>query len=174
MTCSIVFVSKTGNTELVAQAIRSGMPEESCIYFGAPDDRALDADVIFCGFWTDKGTCSPDMQDFLTRLDKKHVALFATAGFGCSDEYGKKIFTAVREDLPQSAEVDGTFLCQGKMPPAVRQRYEAMQQRDPDDARIAMLIENFDLAQSHPDDADLHAAEEFAQIACEEYESQQK
>ena len=45
-------------------------------------------------------------------------------------------------------------MCQGKMPIAVRNRYEKML-ADPDKAAQAqMLIKNFDMALSHPDEKD--------------------
>ena len=47
-------------------------------------------------------------------------------------------------------------MCQGKMPQSVRKRYEAMQEKAPQDDKIKMMIDNFDRAASHPDEEDLH------------------
>ena len=38
-------------------------------------------------------------------------------------------------------------MCQGKMPPAVRRRYQAME----DGPRKTAMLQNFDRAASHPD-----------------------
>lgn len=46
-------------------------------------------------------------------------------------------------------------MCQGKMPQSVKKRYEAMQEKAPQDDKIKMMIDNFDRAASHPDEADL-------------------
>lgn len=172
MTYSIVFVSRTGNTRQIAEAIRNGMPEGQCVYFGSPAVQALDADLILCGFWTDKATCPPEMQQFLSQLSGKYVALFGTAGFGGTTEYYQKIFSSTDTFIPKDTVLLGSWMCQGKMPLSVRQRYEVLQTKDPDDPRIAMLIDNFDRAQSHPDQADLEAAASFAEVICEDCLSQ--
>ena len=44
-------------------------------------------------------------------------------------------------------------MCQGEMPPAVRTRYEAME----DGPQKAQSLQNFDMALGHPDEADLQA-----------------
>ena len=65
MSYSIVYSSRTGNTALLAQTIRDSLPAGDCLYFGAPDARALEADTIYVGFWTDKGTCDESIANFL-------------------------------------------------------------------------------------------------------------
>ena len=57
----------------------------------------------------------------------------------------------------------GTYMCQGKMPQAVRTRYEQM----PESPRRAMMLANFDQAVSHPDAADLARLKEA--VAAERY-----
>ena len=47
MTYSIVFSSRTGNTEQLARAIRSVLPAGDCLYFGGPDAAALAADRLY-------------------------------------------------------------------------------------------------------------------------------
>ena len=54
-----------------------------------------------------------------------------------------------------SNTVIGTYMCQGKMPPSVRARYEAMRALPAPPANLDALIENFDRARSHPDADDL-------------------
>ena len=39
MRYAIVYSSHTGNTAMLAQAIREVLPPEDCIYFGAPDKK---------------------------------------------------------------------------------------------------------------------------------------
>lgn len=64
----------------------------------------------------------------------------------------------VAEHLPQTAELAGAFMCQGKMGPGIRARYEAMLAKNPGDARAQAFIDNFDAALAHPNAADLEAA----------------
>ena len=65
MTYAIVYSSRTGNTALLAQALKEALPQGDCLYCGAPDAKALAAQTIYVGFWTDKGTCDADTAQFL-------------------------------------------------------------------------------------------------------------
>ena len=151
MSYAIVYSSVTGNTALLAQTIREALPRESCCYFGAPDPQALSAERIYVGFWTDKGTCDAAAAQFLRQLTGQAVFLFGTAGFGGDGAYFQRILERAEENLGPEVRVVGTYMCQGKMPPAVRRRYEAME----DSPRRAAMLENFDKAVSHPDTQDL-------------------
>ena len=64
MKYSVVYSSKTGNTKALAEHIKNILPSEECEYFGEADKKALDADMIFAGFWTDKGSCDEGSVNF--------------------------------------------------------------------------------------------------------------
>ena len=155
MSYAIVFSSKTGNTALLAQTLREQLPQADCCYFGTPDAAALTADTLYVGFWTDKGKADADTLDFLQQLHSKRVFLFGTAGFGGSAPYFEKILAATRKALDGSNTVIGSFMCQGKMPQSVRERYVKMKENPEHPDNIDALIENFDKALSHPDSDDL-------------------
>ena len=155
MSYAIVFSSKTGNTALLAQTLQEQLPQTDCCYFGAPDAAALAADTLYVGFWTDKGKADADTLDFLQQLRGKRVFLFGTAGFGGSEEYFEKILKAVQKSLDKSNTLTGSFMCQGKMPLSVRQRYEKMKAQPIPLPHVDALIRNFDSALSHPDAEDL-------------------
>ena len=162
MSYSIVYSSRTGNTALLAQAIREALPQEECSYFGAPHAEALGADTIYVGFWTDKGTCAPAVKEFLQGLHGKRVALFGTAGFGLSEMYFASLSDRFRAEVPEENQVLGTWFCPGRMPPAVRARYEAQLKEKPGDARLENMLRAYDQALSHPDGTDLADARAFA------------
>ena len=155
MSYAIVFSSKTGNTRLLADTLRASLPQNECTYFGAPAPEALEAETLYIGFWTDKGHADDTLTAFLQTLKGKQVFLFGTAGFGGSAPYFEKILAATRKALDGSNTVIGSFMCQGKMPMSVRQRYEAMKAKPLHIPNLDALIENFDKALSHPDAADL-------------------
>ena len=111
--------------------------------------------TAYVGFWTDKGKADESSSDFLKQLRGKQVFLFGTAGFGGSEEYFNKILKAVQKDLHSSNTVIGSFMCQGKMPMSVRQRYENMKKQPLHLPNLDAMIENFDKALSHPDADDL-------------------
>ena len=153
MTYAVVYSSRPGNTRLLAETIREQLPAGDCLYFGAPSPEALKAEMIFCGFWTDKGTCDENVASFLGSLKQQRVFLFGTAGFGGDPAYFEKILNTVKQCLSPSVSLCGGFLCQGKMPEGVRRRYEAM----PDSPARQSMLENFDRALSHPDASDLES-----------------
>ena len=156
MSYSIVYSSKTGNTAQLAQTIAAALPAGS--WCGAPDPAAAAAETIFVGFWTDKGSCDESIAAFLRSLQNKKVFLFGTAGFGGDPVYFDQILDRVQTNLPAGNTVIGRYMCQGKMPMAVRARYEAMAAQDAQ--KFQPMLDNFDRALSHPDAADLAALAE--------------
>lgn len=163
MSYSIVYSSQTGNTAMLAQHLKANLPESDLLYFGVPNTGAQEAETFFVGFWTDKGASDQAASDFLKTLHGKQVFLFGTAGFGGSDAYFAQILTRVKTNLDSSNTVIGSYMCQGKMPLSVRQRYEAMQAQQPE--KMQQLIENFDQALAHPDQADLENLVQAANCA---------
>ncbi len=151
MTYSIVYSSRTGNTRMLAQALKEALPQGDCVYFGGPDAKALEADMIYLGFWTDKGSCDEGCAEFIKSLSKQKLFLFGTAGFGGAPAYFEQILGRVKANLGPEVEVCGSFMCQGKMPMSVRERYMQME----DSPRRSAMLANFDAALSHPDDNDL-------------------
>ncbi len=155
MSYAIVFSSQTGNTKLLAETLKNSLPQEECLYIGTPDPKALNADTLYVGFWTDKGNADAASLSFLKLLQDKKVFLFGTAGFGGSEEYFHRILKNVQKSLGRSNKIIGTFMCQGKMPMSVRNRYESMKKNPIHMPNLDEMIENFDKALSHPDAADL-------------------
>lgn len=158
MTYSIVYSSKTGNTKMLADALHQALPADDCLYFGAPDAQALAAERIYIGFWTDKGTCDAETAAFLAQLTQQEIFLFGTCGFGGGVAYFEQILARVRELLPESVQLVGSYVCPGKMPQSVRDRYVRIAEEEPAKrSHMQKMIFNFDCALSHPDANDLQA-----------------
>ena len=155
MSYSIVYSSQTGNTKQLAETLRETLPQEGCRYFGTPAEAAAEADTLYVGFWTDKGTCDETIAAFLQGLAGKRVFLFGTAGFGGARAYFDQILASAAKNLPEGAVEIGRFMCQGKMQQAVRDRYVKMKAQPDAAPNLDQLIDNFDRALSHPDAADL-------------------
>ena len=155
MKYAVVYASATGNTAMLAEEIRSYMKNAECVYFGEAKENIPAADIIFAGFWTDKGNCSDEIGNYLAGLQGQKIFLFGTAGFGGSKEYFSRILEQVKGHIPDGNTVIGTFMCQGKMPASVKARYEKMLESDPENERIKAMLINFDQALSHPDHHDL-------------------
>ena len=152
---SIIFSSKTGNTKKLAETICETLPKDFCDYFGPGNINNLSSDVLYIGFWTDKGNADSATLKFLKNLKNKKIFLFGTAGFGGSEEYFQKILNTVKKNIDESNTVIGEFMCQGKMPESVRERYEKMKSQSNHMPNLDALIKNFDNALSHPDNNDL-------------------
>lgn len=154
MKYAVIYSSKTGNTAMLAESIREVLGNENCTFFGTPDtigEGLKEAELIFAGFWTDKGNCSQDMAEFLNSLSGRKIFLFGTAGFGENQAYFDRILSNVRTHVNDSNDVMGAWMCQGKMPVAVRRRYEQME----DQKKAAQMIANFDAALAHPSQEDI-------------------
>ena len=54
----------------------------------------------------------------------------------------------------------GEYMCQGRMPQSVRERYLKMKEAPNHPANLDVLIQNFDCALSHPDANDLEKLKE--------------
>lgn len=136
----LIYFSQTGNTQLLAQAIKKNVEN---------------SDIIYVGFWTDKGNASEEALDYLKTLHHQKIFLFGTAGFGKSEEYFKRIINKVKESIDSTNEVVGSFMCQGKMPDSVLQRYLSLKESDKAPKNIDLLIENYYEALNHPNEEDL-------------------
>lgn len=157
----VVYTSKTGNTQKLAMEIFAAIPDTSKDFYDIselPPDK--EADVYFIGFWIDRGTCSMEILDFISELHGKKVALFGTCGMGSNPDYYHTIEEKIKVFLPEDNQYLGSFLCQGKMPIQVRQKYEVMQQKS-DNPNIEKLLRNFDEALLHPNQSDFDQAKEF-------------
>ena len=157
---SIIFNSKTGNTRKLADAIHEALPQENCDLFGAVEGDVPASETLYIGFWTDKGSADKATAELLAKLKNRKIFLFGTAGFGGSEEYFTNILDNVKKLINESNTVVGEYMCQGRMPQTVRERYVKMKGQPEHPANLAALIENFDRALSHPDGEDLRVLQE--------------
>ena len=79
---SIVYSSLTGNTKVLADAIHEALPQDECEYFGVSDTVIPSSELLYIGFWTDKGNADTRTLQLLSQLKNKQIFLFGTAGFG--------------------------------------------------------------------------------------------
>lgn len=112
---AILFSSRTGNTRILAEAIRAALPEEDCEFFGEAVGDIPEAKTVYLGFWTDKGNADEAALNALKNLRNKNVFLFGTAGFGVEDAYFQRVLNNVKASMDESNTLVGEFMCQGKM-----------------------------------------------------------
>ncbi len=161
MKIAIIYDSNTGNTKELALAIKDALKGYEVVYCDKPGDVIPKADIYFIGSWTDKGDTSNKIKAVLKDLHDQKIAYFATAGFN-DDGYYKRLFLRAKINIPDDNEILGHFYCQGKMPMAVRERYEALIKANPDDQKLMVSISNFDEALSHPNHDDIDNVKKWA------------
>lgn len=150
----IVYSSNTGNTEIIAQAIKEELNENSCVYYGKPAGVSTpDAEIIFVGFWVFLGTCTEEMKKYLGTLENKKILIFGTAGWGGLEVYFEKILSNVKQYISAS----NTIIDSGKMTHNVLERYQKKLDEQPENPNTLSMIENYNYALSHPDRQDIEA-----------------
>ena len=107
---SIVFNSPTGNTKKLADTIYAVLAKENCDYFGVPKEGGLYSEMLYIGFWTDKGNADKSTLTLLSTLKNKKIFLFGTAGFGGSEAYFQKILNHVKQSIDSSNSVVGEYM----------------------------------------------------------------
>ena len=65
--CTVVYNSLTGNTKMLADTIQNVLPDND------------NDDIVFVGFWTDKGNADSKTIEYLKLLRNKKIFLFASA-----------------------------------------------------------------------------------------------
>lgn len=65
---SILFSSLTGNTKKLADAIHKTLPQNDCEYFGAIKTPVPSSELLYIGFWTDKGNADNETLTLLSTL----------------------------------------------------------------------------------------------------------
>lgn len=152
---AIVCESMTGNTAILAQALREHLRRTDVPILNPAAASAEDYDVFFVGSWTDKGDCAAGTAAFLESLQNKEIFLFGTCGFGGSDSYYDTVYRRFAAHVKPDNRINGHFICQGKMPAQVLARFEAMKEANPDASRWDECIENYNRALTHPDGTDV-------------------
>lgn len=175
MKYAIVYSSRTGNTKMLAEQaleVFRDTGKGECLFYGdasaALPEGQKDgknperADLLCVGFWTDKGNADAGSLAFLKALGERFpvpekLILFGTAGFGSDPAYYDRVIHNIVRELPKAVNPVSYFMCQGRMPSNVLERYQAMLAANPEDVRTRRMIENFHAALSHPGQEDFTA-----------------
>ena len=163
MDIAIIYSSETGNTKMIAEAIKEELPKENIVYFGNATEEIPQADLYLIGSWTDKGNATNAIVDVLKKIKNKTIAYFGTAGYKESKMYYQKLFERVKSNIDSSNKILGYFYCQGKMPMQVKEKYERMMIQNPEDLHLKAMIKNFAKASTHPDYVDIANVKKWVQ-----------
>jgi flavodoxin len=157
----IVYSSKTGNTRKLAEGIQRGLAEalgrEPRIAAVEENPDPAGADWILAGFWVDRGNADQKALQYLKSLEGCKIGLFGTLGACPDSDHAKDIGKRVRKLVGEKNAVLGFFLCQGRIDPALIERFKSL----PADNPHAMTPERMERrleAAKHPDEKDIEAA----------------
>lgn len=154
----VVYSSRTGNTQMIAEAVAEALaPCELHSIEEAPDAAAYD--FIALGYWVDKGMPDTACQKYMDAVTGKKVALFGTLGVDPSHEHAKDCARKGEEMMRQRGNnVYGTFLSQGKINPAV---VKAMKKTAQDvHPMTPERLARIEAAKNHPNAEDCRRAQE--------------
>lgn len=155
----IAVSSKTGNTRKLAEAIHAALPEaELHNVESAPDPNQFD--LIFIGFWVDKGTADGKAQEYIRQIEKKNVAIFGTLGAYPDSQHAHDSLKNIAELLPDCQIID-RYICQGSIDPKLIEWMSTLPAEHPH-APDAERRKRWEDASTHPDVNDCQAAATWA------------
>ncbi|WP_295996716.1 flavodoxin family protein [uncultured Veillonella sp.] len=159
----VIYSSLTGNTKQVAEAITCALPEGTpCVSMSELPSDIVAYDLVFAGFWVDKGTANKEARDILGTLHNPHIALFATAGVPPQMEHAKQSLVNAAACLPEGVVPVDTFICQGKVDPKVIEMMYKLFPKGHSHGQSADRDARHKQAAAHPNEDDCNAAKAFA------------
>lgn len=115
----ILYSSLTGNTKKIACSIYEAIQGKKEIKnISELVDDSIDYenyDIVFLGYWVDKGICDKNSKQVLENIHNKKIALFGTMGASTKGSYGASIIEKIQSIIPKDNEILGSFICQGKI-----------------------------------------------------------
>jgi flavodoxin len=156
----IVYSSKTGNTRKLAEGIHRGLLDAGIpARIAAVEEKppAADAPWVLAGFWADRGNADQKALEYIRGLEGRRIGLFGTLGAWPDSDHARDLAKKTEALAAEKNTCLGSFLCQGKIDPALTERFKSL----PPDNPHAMNKERrkrHEEAAKHPDAADIEAA----------------
>ncbi|MGD8389744.1 MAG: flavodoxin family protein [Desulfobacteraceae bacterium] len=156
MKALVTYLSETGNTKKIAEAVYEGIQEATKDIIPLKDVDSVDEyDVVFCGFPVQAHSVPAKISKFIKGLPKgTKIALFATHG---SLRGGELAITAFYEAVTLASDLTvlGTFGCRGKVKSQI---IEGLMKK----VEHKAWAQEAQSAAGHPDSGDLEDARDFA------------
>ncbi len=156
----ICYSSKTGNIAKIAQAIHAAIPHADLHSVDEnPDPNKYE--LIFIGFWVDKGTADDEAKKYMQRLNKQAVALFATLGVYPDSQHASDSLENAAQLMP-SCNIVARFISQGTIDPKLTQSMSTLPADHPHAPDAVARIKRWEDAKDHPDGTDCANAAQWA------------
>jgi len=153
----VIYSSKTGNTQAVANAILEIMPEECGIFTVEEAPEPDSYDLIAMGFWVDRGTADAKAQVYMKKIHNQKVILFATLGAYPDSDHARDCMARAALLMDSSNELLGTFICQGKLDNKLVEGFKTLPKDHPH-ALTPERIARHQEASKHPNEEDFSKA----------------
>jgi hypothetical protein len=147
----------------------SGLPDGTPMIAAEDIQQVADYDLVFMGYWVDKGTADVTAQEAMAKISGKMVAIFATAGAYPDSRHAKDSLENGASCFGEDCTVLGAFICQGAVDPQLIERAKS-RPADHHHALTPERIQRWDDASTHPDDTDLDKAVAFSKEILEKAE----
>lgn len=167
----VLYSSKTQNTQKLANAIKDVLKIESFDINSNPDINQFD--LIFYGFWVDKGEIDEVAKNFLDKITGKKLALFYTAGIEKENDYVNTMNENFTNYANTKNHVLGCFMSQGAISDEVIEFSKQLALKFPNDSRYEITPkreQRWKESKKHPNEQDLENVKEYAQKIRREYE----
>lgn len=171
MKYSIVYSTHTNNAVKLADAISSQIDPKDLVFkgklLGSPKE-VLDSDIIFVGFWTTANSCDKGVQNYLSSLRNKKVALFGSCGFGLKkDGHFDVVKNNVTKFLDPSNQLLGFYLCLGEIGEKFVQAALLSNGKPGEDFHFPKYREHYKDDLGHPTEEELEALKTWTKTILE-------
>ena len=146
MKALVVYSSQTGNTKKLAETIYNTLSGEKRIVSIEQAPVPDEDEMVFIGFWLQAGKPDPKSTEYLAKVGNARLFLFATHGAAADSKHAQDGL-AHAKSLAPSADIAGTFSCQGEVNPKVLEKARRKTPPPP-------WINDADGAMGHPNAAD--------------------
>ena len=165
----VIYSSRTGNTKKVAEAVLSGLPDGTPMIAAEDIRQVAEYDLVFMGYWVDKGTADITAQEAMAKISGKMVAIFSTSGAYPDSRPAKDSLANGASCFGEECTVLGAFICQGAVDPQLIDRAK-QRPADHHHALTPERIQRWKDASTHPDGTDLDKAVAFSREVLEKAE----
>ncbi len=153
----VTYMTQTGNTQKIAEAIYDEIAGEKDIKDINDISNLEGYDLVFVGFPVLQFNIPPNVSKFVSEnVTGKDIAFFMTHGVPEGFE-AIKSWTGSITDIAANGNILGTFDCQGKVAQPVLDMLEKS-----DDPEMKAFAEMAAVAKEKPDEASVQKAKEFA------------
>lgn len=161
MNYEIAYISRSGNTKMLAHSIARRLPNNTIITDLSHATITSSADLYLLGFGVNKGTIPLCIMDTLEQLHNTKLMFFITSGMEPVAEYKNMFERRLQPFISEDCDYRGIFMCQGKFPDEVINFAQLKLSEDPQNPTAIKILQDSELSAEHPNEIDFENAYHF-------------